>query len=299
MEKEPYLIEQASEQADLLKSIMKEFGVDNYLVAEKILKILLESKVTGRINAYKVKYGKDASEQASLPTEYNNAEQQEIGIPEHETKISEKIRTILAHSSSAINTGLNSSEGRNIARGHAEYSQGSPEIAVSPSQASVLNSFNKILKFSPDKDREIFNKLQKEIQQTKPRSRTREKIYFLSSPNPGNARLIYEAIGGDEWIDMSGRGGQQIVAMVDGPLAEISDLAEIIKNDLKVVRELARQVVIERVGIDKKTWEDGGLRTRGNPLRPPYELWDSDETNEMFVYSEIGADNPTAVHLPY
>ena len=282
MEKETnqYSIEQASDEADVLgivnnKSI-EEFGVDNYSVAEKILEseVTGRSEVAGRIRDYQNKYG---------------AGQGEIGVSDYETENAEKVRMILAHTTSAIYTGLDG-------LGHKEFSQGSPDIAADPHHGTISLSIGRLLKLSPGQDVNIFKEVRSEF--SKIEAGSREKLYIVSSPDSDKFSLIYQAVGGQEWIDPSGRGGQELIVKVDGTLSEISSLAEIIRDDPIIVRELARQVVIEKIGIDETTWEFGSDRTSSHPLKPPYEIWDKEiENPSYFLYSEIGTVTPTHERL--
>ena len=206
-------------------------------------------------------------------------------------EIAEEIREILKESVSAIYTGIDRA-------GHVEFHQGKPDKAVSNVRDEKCFQFFRqttaLLK-NPSLDDVEKRQLQNEADGSSEGSR--EKLFIMPSQNPDKTQLAYFARGRQEWKDASGRGGQELLVFVDIPNLKIQRIVGIIKEKPAILREIARQVVLEQIRIDQETWEHGSERTNdryshnkiiGAPLRPPYEVWDNEVDNpSVFVYSTV------------
>jgi hypothetical protein len=284
MSVETYPQDKAHDEANVLRRVNEELiastGIDSYGAAEQIM----ESGVARDVVDYQDKYDQAVEGRGAGSAESEAAAPETVEATE--SKHAEEIGSILASSNVALYTGIDGA-------GHKEFGQGSPDTEVKNyTDKLTYPALSAVMTKSPDLDSGTFNKIRNEADRGWPGSR--EKLLVIPSKNPDRLQLMYRAIGGHEWTDASGRGGQQVTVTVDGPVSEILRAVDIIRDDPIAVRELARQVVVERVGIDETTWENGSSRTGGIPLRPPYELWDREtQAPSLFVYSKVKTNLPT------
>ncbi len=90
----------------------------------------------------------------------------------------------------------------------------------------------------------------------------------------------------EDWRDYSGRRGQMMFVQITMPELSGMQLAEIIKRDPVIIRELIGRLMKDNLLKDPNAWEtpQGG----GDSLRPPYEKWDKSDVGEhLYIQSEI------------
>lgn len=90
----------------------------------------------------------------------------------------------------------------------------------------------------------------------------------------------------DEWRDYSGRRGQMLFVQITMPESSGMQLAEIIKKDPVLIRELVGRLMKDKLLINPSAWETP--QGDGDPLRPPYESWDESGVGEhLHIQSAI------------
>jgi hypothetical protein len=88
--------------------------------------------------------------------------------------------------------------------------------------------------------------------------------------------------------DYSGRDGNHITMEVLLPQSVAEKVQQEIKVNPTFIRKIAKELMVQKLGIPEKVWEEGDTNTHGHPVRPPYEKWDASGEN---IYIRDDNDN--------
>jgi hypothetical protein len=107
--------------------------------------------------------------------------------------------------------------------------------------------------------------------------------------------LTYEVIDDKNPIyrdSASNRMGQVLRVSIMLPESTSGEIWKHLKEDPEFIREIAKMIMTERVGVSEVDWSQGGENTRA-PLRPPYEEWAKKEGGLKMYFQEPGDNNQT------
>lgn len=251
----PYSKERAEEEGDIVREVKEKAGID-YEAASKIVD---DPEISRRIVELKNKA--EASDAARL----EDVREKISGTSEEETIFPPEIQKLIREAEATIVTGIDGP-------GHKSFSRGA-EKPMTRGRLDEIAGF--LSKPSASYDRAVQIRNLEEIGGSKPGNNHESILFIQDSPTSESVTLIYAAVGGQEWLDASGRGGQRLVLTMEIPQLEASQISKMIAERPSLIRGLAESAVLENIGVDQETWKKGSIRTGNNsPLRPPYESWD-------------------------
>jgi len=93
-------------------------------------------------------------------------------------------------------------------------------------------------------------------------------------------KLRYYVAGGKnddvaQYQDYSGRGGNIISMEVLLPQSVAEKIQQEVKANPVFIRKIVKELMIKKLGISEKAWQEGDENTHGHPISPPYEKWDA------------------------
>ncbi len=220
------------EQPDLIKAL-----VDIGYPIEEAKEMLSKPDVAKRIAALVGDVATD--EVVDLPA--HSAEQ--------ESSAEAEIRAILDRSPSSILTGLDST-------GHYEYGQNvryvsrTAESIVSATQ-NMFHQYPKLDEYGITLEQAKAHN-ERVYAHDKPGGRE-TLVFFRPKGNDSAVTVLYEAKGSREWTDPTGRAGQELCVGVKMSPEDARKFAGLFSVNPSIIREVAQQVTIERVGVEEET----------------------------------------------
>lgn len=99
--------------------------------------------------------------------------------------------------------------------------------------------------------------------------------------------ITFRLVGGSEYIDNSGRGGQQLVVELILPESKAIVLLQEIKNNPALSREFVYKAVTERSSIGKDGWNGEAVINRGHSVEPPYDSWKNESGKNVLRFLDL------------